>query len=109
MARTSATKKNYGPRRRHVRFKPDAGTIAAIDTNVNAKKFSTALTCLVLNQSYTGVALLTLSLQELEVGQEVRVKVGGMAPMRAKVVWFEHLDAEVIKLGLDFSDSPRMG
>lgn len=90
-------------RRRHVRFKPDPGTVANIDFKDGAE-FTPQLTALVVNQSYKGVALVTLADDALKVkvGDIVLIQVGDLAPLKAKVVWKAELDPEVVKLGISF-------
>ncbi len=91
-------------KRRHLRFSPDGATFAFLDLASDTEKFSPRYSALILNQSYRGVGLICLDANGLEAGSLCRVKVGQLAPMKAKVVWKTPLDEQVVKLGLIFLD-----
>lgn len=88
--------------KRPIRFKPQDGVYAFIDTRPNARRFSPQIACLVSNQSTKGFALVQIPKEAPEVGALIRVKVGPLCPLLAEVRWFEQLDERVFKVGYLF-------
>lgn len=85
--------------RKSVRFAPDALTTAQISFR-NRVTFKPELIALILNESFTGCALLVKSDDEITTNDDMIVKVGEMAPMRARVVWSKNLEENIYKIGI---------
>lgn len=86
---------------RSIRFQPDPLDHALIDFH-DETGFAATAVALILNESYTGCALLIKTLEPLNKDQIIKVKVGRLAPMRAKVIWLKGVDDNVIKAGVQF-------
>jgi len=90
-------------RRRKIRYRPAAGTLARIDARAAADAFAPKLVGLVVNQSYTGCAVVTVETKPtLSVGARCLVAVGPLVPMWAEVRWQVPVDDGVWKIGLEF-------
>lgn len=85
--------------RKSVRFSPDALSTALISFK-NRVTFKPELTALILNESFTGCSLLVISDNFIEPNDDMIVKVGEMAPMRARVVWSKNLEENIFKIGI---------
>lgn len=56
----------------------------------------------VVNESYTGACLSGSNDGAISVELEIKVKIGQMGELRAKVIWVEELDKDVIKFGVQY-------
>lgn len=88
------------PKRKNLRFQTD-DSLAEVDITLSGD-FKFHYHALVINESYSGACLVTRSDQELRTGLELRVKVGNLGVMPAKVVWVESLDNDVVKFGIEY-------
>jgi hypothetical protein len=89
-------------KRKSVRFKPDIGSYALIDVNVRQKAFNPNMQGLIINESYTGCALVVISETAPKTGVYFRIKVGELNPMKAKVAWAKLLEENIYKVGVQF-------
>lgn len=89
-------------KRRAIRFEPDPGTIAWIDTRDSKSRsaFSAQEPALIMEESEKGCGLAMKECNTLKVGGTCRVKVGNMNPVRAEIRWITHIDSQVIRVGL---------
>lgn len=85
--------------RKSVRFAPDALSVAQISFK-NRVSFKPELVALILNESFTGCALLVNSDDKISTNDDVIVKLGEMSPMRARVVWSKNLEENIYKIGI---------
>lgn len=88
---------------RSIRFQPDPLDHALIDFH-DETGFAATAVALILNESFTGCALLIKTLESLNKDQIIKVKVGRLTPMRAKVIWVKSVDDNVVKAGIQFLD-----
>ncbi len=86
--------------KRKIRFKVES-LAAPFDLKLNGE-FQEIYHGVVINESYSGACLVTRNDGALCQGHSIRVKVGGMNPTLAKVIWIEELDADVIKFGIEY-------
>lgn len=94
-------------KRASIRFKPDTGKIALIDLSTAKDKFIPTITALIINESFTGCALLFVKLDskspKIEKNQIVTAQVGDLSPLRAEVAWEEQIDKNIFKIGLKYT------
>lgn len=88
--------------RTYTRFQPSADTLAWIDKKTGKTKFAPTLACLVLNESFTGCAVITLAASGFVKGDAIRIQVGKLAVLPAEVRWVKALDKEVVKIGIEY-------
>lgn len=87
---------------RSIRFQPDPLDHALIDFRSGQGEFTPTAVALILNESFTGCALIIKTFETLKPEQQVRVKVGRLDPMAAKIVWVKPMEDHVIKAGIQF-------
>ncbi len=113
MAKASVEKKSKGTAKqknqtrpikpRHsIRFTPDPLTTALVDLKT-ASEFNPSIVALVLNESFTGCALLLSCDHLLKKDQIVSVKVGLLDPIKAQIIWIKNLEENIFKIGLKFN------
>ena len=86
--------------RREIRFHADPQTIARLDLKMTGKEFKPTLTALVLNESFSGCAILLADDFELKKGFKLRIKIGDLHPMKAEVAWTKVLEENIQKIGI---------
>jgi len=93
-------------KRDNIRFQPDPGTLAMIDTIEDGKKrsFQPKHAALVTEESHRGCGLVLQMCKELQIGSLCRVQVGHAAPMIGQVKWRVELDSQVIRIGIMYLD-----
>jgi len=89
-------------KRNSVRFKPDEGTYALIDTDADTKEFDPNLPVLVFSEAHKGVGIIALTTPKLQVGDPLKIQVGNLPVLKAEVRWREQVDPQVIKVGIMF-------
>lgn len=87
---------------RAIRFKPDPLDHALVDFHNEKGSFTPSAVGLILNESFTGCALVIKSEKVLNKDQEIKVQVGRLEPLAAKVIWVQPLEVNLIKCGLQF-------
>ncbi len=85
---------------RKIRFKVES-LPASIDTKLEGD-FHESIHCVVINESFSGVCLITRNDGVLLKDKIIRVKVGAINPVKAKIIWIEEVEAEIIKLGIEY-------
>lgn len=95
MIKKSAAK----PIRHATRFKPDPLTIAQLSIKSD---FTSQIAALVLNESFTGCALLVTTDEKFKKDQKVHAKVGHLRAMAASVIWIIQIDESIYKIGLQY-------
>jgi hypothetical protein len=99
-AAKAAAKLNF-EKRAHLRFKPDLGDYGLIDLEPN-KNFAPSIMALLLNESYSGCAMLTVLEKPIDKGMKVKVKAGRLAEMMAEVMWIHPIDENIFKIGFRY-------
>ena len=87
--------------RHSIRFSPDPLTVAVV-FQLNGKALTPALVALVLNESFSGCSVLINHDVPFQKDQKVKIKVGQLAAMNAKVIWVKNLEESIFKIGLKF-------
>ncbi|MNK80910.1 hypothetical protein D3C87_1006430 [compost metagenome] len=87
---------------RSIRFQPDPLDHALIDFQFETAPFEPEAVGLILNESYAGCALVIKTTKLLNKDQKIKVKVGRIDPMMAKVIWVQPLEASLVKVGIQF-------
>lgn len=87
--------------KRPIRFKSEPMTLGYIDV-VSTNTFNPQVVGIVLNESYTGCALILASDSKFKINQEVKIKVGKLDPMKASIIWLKTLDENIYKVGIKF-------
>lgn len=85
--------------RRSVRFQPDPMAVAQVDFKVS-KDFKPTLVGIVLNESYTGCALVVASDEILKKGRKLKVKVGALSALKGEIAWVKTLEENIQKIGI---------
>ena len=89
--------------RKNIRFNPETNTIQAlIDPDPDGKGFHPKYTGLVINESFGGCGLATISDIPIIKNDILRIKIGDSGVTKMKVCWRRDLDGEVIRLGLKY-------
>ena len=88
------------PDRKFLRLKPDENTVALIDTRTTGKDFEPNIVGLILNESYSGCALVLAANEILKVGHKMHVKIGNLHVMEAEIVWAKILEENIQKIGI---------
>lgn len=86
--------------RKFVRFKPDTDAIALIDLNEDSTEFNPTITALVLNESYSGCALIFAHNDFLKPATKVKIKIGKLDPLKGQVAWSKILEENIQKVGI---------
>lgn len=90
-------------RRSYTRFNPDKGAVAWIDLKGEGKGFKPTLPGLILNESFSGCAVIILDSSKLEKGDIVKVQAGKLPVLRAEVRWKKKSKGgQIAKLGLSY-------
>lgn len=88
--------------RKSIRFEPDEGTLAYIDTTPREHKseFDPKIMALVIDEALDGCGLAVVNNKTLFEGDICLVKVGLLDPLIGEVRWVRELDEEVHKIGI---------
>ena len=86
---------------RSVRFSPDPLDSVLIDFNFDATPFNPTAVGLIINESYTGCAMVIKEVS-LKAHQNVRVQVGRLGIMGAKIIWAKEIEEGLMKIGIQF-------
>lgn len=81
------------------RFKPDPLTVAYVDFS-KAKNFSPTNVAVVINESYSGCAIVMVSNNPINTGDKIKIKVGQLGEMKASIVWVKLLEENIFKIGV---------
>lgn len=87
--------------KRSIRFRSEPMTLGYVDVALT-KTFTPQLVGIVLNESYSGCALILAFDDQLKIHQQIKVKVGNLEPIKASVIWLKTLDENIHKIGIKF-------
>ncbi len=92
--------------RRSVRFLPDAGHFAIVDTVPTRPdgSFWPSIVALVSDESARGAGLVVLNTLALQDGDLCRIQVGLLPALRARVCHRTDVVAGVVRIGLEYLD-----
>lgn len=90
--------------RQHIRFPADPLAYAKIDFASQGSGFEPSTVGLILNESYTGSALVVFSETEPLKNQDILVKVGNIGPVKAKILWVKEIEPKIFKFGLHYQE-----
>ncbi len=85
--------------RKSTRFQPDPMTIAQLDFAMG-KDFRPTLIGLVINESYTGCAMIFVTDEPPKKDLKMRIKVGALSPLKGQVAWVKNLEENIYKVGV---------
>lgn len=85
--------------RKSVRFTSDP-LMTAIISYKSKVSFKPENAAIVLNESFTGCALLLKSDDGFTKDQDIVLKLGDFDPKRAKIVWVKNLEENIYKIGI---------
>ena len=90
-------------KRRHMRFAPEKGVYAQIDTRDPSLEFQFEFPALVAEYSpMGGCGLVILTNTMLNKGSICRVKIADLPALQGEVVWFKVLDEGIARCGIKF-------
>ena len=87
---------------RSIRFQPDPLDHAQIDFNFEGKDFTPTAVALIMNESYTGCSLIVKTNEPVTANHKIKVKVGRIGILSAKVVWVKKLEDSLFQIGVQF-------
>lgn len=90
--------------RQHIRFPPDPLAYAKLDFNPHSQEFKPSTIGLIINESFTGSAFIVYVESTPLSESEVRVQVGQVGPIMAKIVWVKELEPKVFKIGIQYKE-----
>lgn len=90
--------------RRWTRYSADPMTFGCIDVSNRSGKFTPTHHLLIVNEAFKGCGAVISSSAKLEVGDQIRIKVGELEPLDAEVRWVVQLDGDVSKIGVLYLD-----
>jgi hypothetical protein len=88
------------PDRKFIRFKPDDNALALIDLKTTGKDFTPSISALILNESFSGCALVLASNDIIKTGTKIKIKIGNLSVMKAEIVWSKVLEENIQKVGV---------
>lgn len=101
--------------RGRIRFLPDPGTYALVETRSKnstkknsssetiLKDFHPDITGLIFNESYSGCALVVMNYKSLKVGYPVRIKLDYLTqPMNGEIRWIKELPNGIARVGIKY-------
>jgi len=91
-------------KRRHVRFNPSTVTYAEIDFRLRASEFKSQVVGFVVNEAFGGCSVVIPTGEKIEVGSFLKIKVGRLSVLKARIAWVRKLDEHVTKLGLEYQE-----
>ena len=90
-------------KRRHIRFEPEKGVHAQIDTRDPSLEFQCEHVALVVEYSpMGGCGLVFLLNTRIRQGSVCRIKIADLPALKGEVVWLRVLDDSVARCGVKF-------
>ena len=86
--------------RRFLRYQPDPQSIALIDTKATGREFKPTITAIILNESYSGCAIVFADNEIFKKGSKIKIKIGPLEIMKAEVAWCKVLEENIQKVGI---------
>ena len=89
--------------RRKLRYAPDKLDVALLMYNGLSEVWAPDECCLIIDESaMSGCQLVVRFSDKYKPGSKVRVKLGNMEPLLSEIVWRREIDADLIRLGVQF-------
>ena len=88
-------------KRRPIRFPPDSNSVVHINRDINDYEFKEYIVGLPVNESNTGIGIVTLKAHGFIIGETLLVKAGHLAPLRGEVKWLKDLDQDTQRVGVE--------
>ncbi|MBT3984416.1 MAG: hypothetical protein HOE90_23875 [Bacteriovoracaceae bacterium] len=88
--------------RKHIRFNPGPETTAKLDFGPVDGEFNHQLSALVFSEAYKGAGILTYADDRIVKDAKLKIEVGVLSPLKAKVAWIESVSDEFVKVGIEF-------
>jgi hypothetical protein len=86
--------------RKFLRYQPDPQAVALIDLKANGREFKPTITAIILNESYSGCAIVFSDNEIVKKGTKVKIKIGPLEIMKAEVAWVKVLEENIQKVGV---------
>jgi hypothetical protein len=91
------------PRRKHIRFPPEPGIFAVVDTDISSDVFDPKFNALVVEYNpMSGCGLIFTGNISFSAGTKLRVKVGDLSPLTSEVIWIRLLEDNIFRCGMKF-------
>lgn len=87
---------------RSTRFTADPLDVALLQFSSNSENFKAEEVAIILNESFSGTAIVLQTKRKIAPEQVLTAKVGNLAPMSAKVIWVKEIEKDLLKMGLNF-------
>lgn len=90
-------------RRKYIRFAPDPAEFAQIDKQAESESFNFQFVGLIVDEApLSGCCLAIQKGIGLKPDDKVRIKLGELHPLKAKVIWVKQIDNNLVKCGFQF-------
>lgn len=86
--------------RKFLRYKPDPQSVALIDLKANGREFKPTITAIIMNESYSGCAVVFANNEIIKKGAKIKIKIGPLDIMKAEVAWVKVLEENIQKVGV---------
>lgn len=90
--------------RKSIRFVSEDNTLALLDYDLASEGFQPTVVALVVDEAMKGSGMVLLKKNAPVGGQTIKVQVGEISAVEAKVAWIRELDDHVVRVGLQFLD-----
>lgn len=84
-----------------IRFQANPMDFAKLDFE-NKGDFTPTSVGLIINESYSGTAIVICGKHDFKTDQVIAIQVGHVGPLPAKIVWFKELDEGIHKIGVQY-------
>lgn len=89
--------------RHALRFKPEPLDTALIQFDQN-EPFNPSDVALIVNESYTGSALILSTEKSIVTETIILVKIAKLPHLKAKIVWVKEIEKGIIKIGVEYQE-----
>lgn len=90
--------------RNAIRFKAEDTDFSLVEVSPFKSEFTPNFVGLIINESYSGCALVVKTTINLNPGQEVKVKVGKLPELTGKIAWVKPIEENLSKIGIQYAD-----
>lgn len=91
-------------KRSSIRFSADDNTLTLVEFSPLEEEFKPTAVGLAIDESSQGSGIVMLKKHAPNNDEIIRVQVGKLAPLTAKVVWVKELDEHVVRVGFQFQE-----
>ncbi len=91
-------------KRKNIRFEPDLDAFAYIDLKYDTKEFNPKISALIIDESFTGAALVLRSNDKIKTDSKIQIMPGRIGPLLAQVKWLKNHSGKVMEIGIEYLD-----